>query len=71
MSRLRSSSECSLESDISDSDGSYKASASDTESDIEMEVRTPSQPSQHTNVHAIGWSFVTSTEPHSTIELCS
>lgn len=37
MSRLRSSSECSLESDISDSDGSYKASASDTESDIEME----------------------------------
>merc|ERR1712223_68951 len=39
MSRLKSSSECSLESDISDSDGSYKASASDTESDIEMEVR--------------------------------
>ena len=38
MSRLRSTSECSLESDISDSDGSYKASASDTESDIEMEV---------------------------------
>ena len=38
MSRLRSHSECSLESDISDTDGSYKASASDTESDIEMEV---------------------------------
>ena len=38
MSRLRSHSECSLESDISDTDGSYKTSASDTESDIEMEV---------------------------------
>jgi len=37
LSRLRSHSECSLESDISDTDGSYKASASDTESDIEME----------------------------------
>ena len=40
MSRLRSASECSLESDLSDSDQSlYKAGqASDTESDIEMEV---------------------------------
>jgi len=39
MSRLRSASECSLESDLSDSDQSlYKAGqASDTESDIEME----------------------------------
>ena len=50
MSRLRSSSECSLESDLSDSDsGSYKASASDTESDIEMEVSLVScQPLQLT-----------------------
>jgi len=39
LSRLRSASECSLESDLSDSDQSYKShsQASDTESDIEME----------------------------------
>jgi len=40
LSRLRSSSECSLESDMSDTDQGYGkagASASDTESDIEME----------------------------------
>jgi len=40
MSRLRSASECSLESDLSDSDLSYKAGGSDSESDVEMEVRT-------------------------------
>ena len=40
MSRLRSASECSLESDLSDSDVSYKAGGSDSESDVEMEVRT-------------------------------
>ena len=39
MSRLRSASECSLESDLSDSDLSYKAGGSDSESDVEMEVR--------------------------------
>ena len=50
MSRLRSHSECSLESDISDTDGSYKASASDTESDIEMEVgRVSSSTSRNHN----------------------
>jgi len=37
MSRLRSASECSLESDLSDSDLSYKAGGSDSESDVEME----------------------------------
>jgi len=37
MSRLRSASECSLESDLSDSDVSYKAGGSDSESDVEME----------------------------------
>ena len=36
--RLRSASECSLESELSDCDHSYKASGSDTESDVEMEV---------------------------------
>lgn len=35
--RLRSASECSLESELSDCDHSYKASGSDTESDVEME----------------------------------
>ena len=42
MARLRSASECSLESVESDSDGGFKpgqsAECSDTESDIEMEV---------------------------------
>ena len=76
MSRLRSSSECSLESDISDSDGSYKASASDTESDIEMEVRSRSRESltpsnAKPNQMASGWSSVTSSESHPTIQLCS
>ena len=36
MARLRSASECSLESDLSDSDQSYKAGGSDSESDVEM-----------------------------------
>jgi cyclin G2 len=35
--RLRSASECSLESECSDSDTGYKAGGSDTESDVEME----------------------------------
>jgi len=35
--RLRSASECSLESEGSDSDGGYKPGGSDTESDVEME----------------------------------
>jgi cyclin G2 len=35
--RLRSASECSLESEGSDSDTGYKAGGSDTESDVEME----------------------------------
>ena len=35
---LRSASECSLESECSDSDTGYKAGGSDTESDVEMEV---------------------------------
>ena len=41
MSRLRSASECSLESDLSDTDSYTRPghSTSDTESDIEMEVR--------------------------------
>ena len=34
----RSASECSLESECSDSDTGYKAGGSDTESDVEMEV---------------------------------
>ena len=36
---IRSASECSLESECSDSDTGYKAGGSDTESDVEMEVR--------------------------------
>ena len=35
----RSASECSLESEGSDSDMGYRAGGSDTESDVEMEVR--------------------------------
>jgi len=50
--RLRSASECSLESECSDSDTGYKAGGSDTESDVEMEavaILAPRAPR--------GWSF--------------
>ena len=39
ISASRSASECSLESEGSDSDMGYRAGGSDTESDVEMEVR--------------------------------
>lgn len=70
MARLRSASECSLESVESDSDGGFKpgqsAECSDTESDIEMEVSdmrevTRGHEQHHvqgvSNVKQFGWRF--------------
>jgi len=51
--RTRSASECSLESEGSDSDSGYKAGGSDTESDVEMEAVSMIAP------HSKGWSFST------------
>jgi len=54
MSRLRSASECSLESDLSDSDVSYKAGGSDSESDVEMEQYTANGPR---GKEGMGWTY--------------
>ena len=58
MARLRSASECSLESVESDSDSGFKpgqsAECSDTESDIEMEVGVTTQHRPNINVQGVG-----------------